>query len=53
MYGKNGVFIADISKALVNSRDFFSIRNVTVSYLTSGDSYDFSTKVVTPDKSKA
>lgn len=51
-YGKNGVFIADISKSSIASRSYFAINNVEVSYLTSGDRYDFSSKKLEPDHSK-
>lgn len=36
-YGKNGVFITDITKATLNTRVYFAISNVIVHYLTSGD----------------
>lgn len=37
VYGKNGAFIVDISKATPNVKSYFGINNVVLSYLTSGD----------------
>lgn len=53
VYGKNGAFITDITKASLNTRSYFGANNVTVSYLTSGDSYDFATKKIIADRSKS
>lgn len=53
MYGKNGLYFVDLSKAIKTSKEYFSADNVLVSYLTSGDSYDFKTKEVVPDPSKS
>jgi cyanophycinase len=44
VYGKNGAFIVDITKATLNIQTYFGINNVIVHYLTSGDEFDFSTK---------
>ena len=43
----------DLSSAVKTSKEYFAVNNVMVSYLTSGDSYDFQTKKVTPHSSKA
>jgi cyanophycinase-like exopeptidase len=53
IYGKSGVYIVDLSKAIKTSKEYFSARNVLVTYLTSGDSFDFKTKKVTPHSSKS
>ena len=53
VYGKNGVFIVDISKSLTDkSKKYFNMKDVSVSYLTMGDQYDFKEKVVTSSKSR-
>lgn len=58
VYGKNGVFIADISTALKMPTKYFSIKGVKVHYLTEGDQFSFKTKtlktskaLITPSKS--
>lgn len=52
MYGRSGVFITDISKAIKTTRTYFSIDNVFVTYLTSGDSFNFKDRTIVPEKSK-
>lgn len=50
VYGWNGVTFADITNAFPVSLTYFSIRNVTVSYLTQGDKFDFKTRKVISSK---
>lgn len=52
VYGKGGVFIVDISQANKNSRQYFAINNVLVSYLTVGDTYLFKPNKIIPSSSK-
>lgn len=51
VYGENGVFITDSTNATFYSSSYFEADNVVIDYLTSGDSYDFSTKGVASSKS--
>jgi cyanophycinase len=37
VYGRNGVFVVDLRYTRYNTKTYFSIYNVTLSYLTSGD----------------
>jgi len=43
VYGNNGVFIADVSSALIFSDSYFKIKNVKLHYLSEGDSFNFKT----------
>ena len=52
VYGKGGVFIADISKATRNKNPYFTINNVHVSYLTVGDTFHFQNKTIIPSPLK-
>lgn len=52
MYGRSGALISDITKAVKYPRTYFTIDSVFVTYLTSGDSFNFTTKQTTPDPSK-
>lgn len=52
VFGKGGVFIADISKAIGNQKQYFSLNNVQVSYLTVGDTFIFSNRTLLPSPSK-
>lgn len=44
VYGYNGVTICDMSASIVEPTPYFTARNIDGSYLTVGDSYDFTTK---------
>lgn len=50
VHGASGVMISDISEAAFPESSIFAARNVRLSYLTSGDKYDFSTKDVISTK---
>jgi len=50
VYGVNGASIIDSSEATFPSDTYFRVNNLTISYLTSGDTYTFSTKSVTSTK---
>jgi len=50
VYGVNGASIVDSSEATFPSDTYFRVNNLTISYLTSGDTYTFSTKAVTSTK---
>lgn len=52
VYGKGGVFVADISKATRNKNPYFSINNVYVSYLTVGDTFIFQNRTIIPSSTK-
>lgn len=52
VYGKGGVFISDISKANRNPKQYFTINNVIVSYLTAGDVFTFANRTVHPSNMK-
>lgn len=41
VFGKGGAFIVDITKANRNQKQYFTINNVMVNYLTVGDTYNF------------
>lgn len=41
IFGKGGVFLVDITKAIRNQKQYFTINNVMLSYLTVGDTYNF------------
>lgn len=53
VHGASGVMISDISGATFPESSIFAARNVRLSYLTSGDKYDFNTKAVTSAKPAA
>lgn len=50
VYGERGVFVVDSTNATYGSLSSFTANNIRVSYLTSGDSYNTSTKAVTSTK---
>ena len=50
VHGSSGVMISDISGASFPQSSIFAARNVRLSYLTSGDKYDFNTKAVISTK---
>ena len=52
VYGRKGVFITDTSKAIKGQKQYFSIDNVSVSYLTSGDTFYFSNRTIVPSQQK-
>lgn len=52
IYGKGGVFFVDLTKATKQQKQYFAIQNVLVSYLTVGDSYNFTSKIFTPSPNK-
>jgi cyanophycinase len=52
VYGKGGVFIVDVSRASSFSKQYFLINNVSVSYLTVGDIYNFKENKLFPSTRK-
>lgn len=50
VYGSNGVTIADTSTAVFSEGAHFKVSGAKLTYLTSGDSFDFRTKVATSSK---
>lgn len=50
VYGWNGVTFADLTYAVYSPQSYFSIKNVTVHYLTAGDKFDFNNKRVISSK---
>ncbi|GGI15573.1 cyanophycinase [Gottfriedia solisilvae] len=50
VYGERGVFVVDSTNAVYGTLSSFTANNVKVSYLTSGDIYNSSTKTVTSTK---
>ena len=52
VYGKGGVFITDITKAIRNKKQYFTVSNVMVNYLTVGDTYTFADRKVHPSSQK-
>jgi len=50
VYGWNGVTFADLTHAVYSPQSYFSIKNVTVHYLTAGDKFDFNNKRVISSK---
>ena len=51
--GTSGVMLSDISGANFPDTEMFTATNVRLSYLTSGDTYNFDTKAVTSSKPAA
>lgn len=51
VFGWNGVTICDIKNAVIDEKPYFSIKNVTLSFLTAGDKFNFATKNVISNKS--
>lgn len=51
--GTSGVMVSDISGANFPDTKMFTATNVRLSYLTSGDTYNFDTKAVTSSKPRA
>lgn len=51
VYGEHGVFIVDSTNATYGTASSFTANNVKVSYLTTGDTYNTSTKSITSSKS--
>lgn len=41
VFGKNGVFMIDISNALYDPKTYFAMNNIQLTYLTSGDAFNF------------
>lgn len=41
VFGQNGVFIIDLSQALYDPKTYFTITNIQLTYLTSGDRFYF------------
>lgn len=41
VFGQNGVFIIDISQALYEPKTYFAMTNIQLTYLTSGDKFNF------------
>ena len=52
VYGRKGVFITDTSKATHTQKQYFTINDVSISYLTSGDTYYFSNNTIVPSTQK-
>lgn len=52
VYGRGGAFIVDITKANRNQKQYFTISNVMVNYLTVGDSYNFTESKLIPSPTK-
>ena len=50
VYGKNGVFIVDISGALHSDFEYFHLKNINLQYLSQGDQFNFKTRVITTSK---
>lgn len=50
VYGWNGVTFCDLQYSFYSPQSYFSIKNVTVHYLTEGDKFDFRTKRVYSNK---
>lgn len=50
VYGKNGVFIVDISTAIKVPATYFQMKGVKVHYLTNGDQFDFRFKTLKTSK---
>lgn len=48
--GWNGVTFCDLQNAVVGKEPYFSVKNVTVHYLTEGDKFDFINKRVYSSK---
>lgn len=53
VYGKNGAFLVDISRTTLPMKNNFAADNVIFNYLTSGDSYNFTSNRVTAHNSKS
>ncbi|MFZ6843770.1 cyanophycinase [Undibacterium sp. RuTC16W] len=51
VFGTNGVSIADTATATFPTASYFKVTGAQVTYLTSGDSYNLSTKTATSSKS--
>lgn len=49
-YGRNGVFFVDTNNATFPQGDYFSARDVRVTYMTSGDKFNVTTKEVMSSK---
>lgn len=50
VYGRNGVFIADTSTATAIQSQYFGLKNVKVTYLSAGDSFNFKTRQMITSK---
>ncbi|MDY7536680.1 cyanophycinase [Undibacterium sp. 5I1] len=51
IYGSNGVSVADTANAIFPTASYFKVTGAQITYLTSGDAYNFSTKTATSSKS--
>lgn len=52
VYGQRGVFIADKTLAKKTDNKYFGVSGVRISYLSSGDKYDFTDNAVISNKQK-
>lgn len=52
VYGTNGVFFVDISNATFPATEYFSAKNVRVSYLSHGDGFSMNGNTITSAKSE-
>jgi cyanophycinase len=50
IYGTNGVFFVDTSNATFPATEYFTVRNVRITYMSSGDQFDLSTRTLTSSK---
>ena len=50
VYGKNGVFIVDTTFSLKTQSDYFHLKNIKLSYLSAGDSFNFKTRQISTTK---
>jgi hypothetical protein len=50
VYGRNGVFIADIASAIKIPAKYFQMKGVKIHYLTEGDQFYFKNKTIKTNK---
>ena len=51
VYGKNAVFIVDISSSVKIESEYFKLKNAKLHYLTAGDTFDFKKRTLSTVKS--
>lgn len=50
VYGSNGVFVVDLSKASKFLSQYLTVKNANIHYLTAGDRYNFRTETLHSEK---